>query len=343
MVFLDRYEDHWQNLDQTLWDRPLVQYVPLTRAAFEVSRIGIGCEQLGGVDWGQYDLKETIRAVELAVERGVTLFDTANVYGLGASEQVLCQALGARRHDVVIVTKGGVRWETSPSGCRARTFIDLSRKNLRESVEGSLRRLELDAIPLYLLHWPDETIPIEEPLATLVELKGEGKIRGIGVSNFVFSDLKRANELVPIAAVEIRYNLLHRSIENDLLPYCRQQGIGVLAYGSLAEGLLTGKYAQQSVFEIADRRSRLRHFQGDAFRQNLRHVERVKQVAGVHAKTPAQVAVRWVLSNHAVSSAIVGIKNVAQLEEAVGCIGWQLEDADVRFLTSDERLQAPTC
>lgn len=309
-----------------------MQYIPLARAAVSVSRIGIGCEQLGGTDWGHYDLNETIRSVQLAVEHGINLFDTANVYGLGQSERTLCQALGARRHDVVIVTKGGVRWEPSPSGGRARTFIDLGRKNLRDSVEGSLSRLNVDSIPLYLLHWPNHTVPIEEALETIAKLKDEGKIRAIGLSNFCFSDVKRADELTQIAAVEIRYNLLQRRGEEDLLPYCRQHGIGVLAYGSLAEGLLTGKYAAQSVFDPADRRSRLKHFQGDALRRNLLAVERVKQVAEAYRKTPAQIAVRWVLSNDAVSSAIVGMKNVAQLEDAVGSFGWQLEERDVGFL-----------
>ncbi len=308
----------------------------LTRAGVSISRIGVGCEQLGGTDWGHFDLKETVRSVQLAVELGVNLFDTASVYGLGQSERALSQALGARRHDMVIVTKGGVRWETSPSGRRARTFIDLSRKSLRESVEGSLSRLDLDRIPLYLVHWPDQTIPIEEPLETVTELKNEGKIRAIGLSNFSFSDVRRADQLAQIAAVQVRYNLLDQSCETELFPYCREHGIGVLVYGSLAEGLLAGKYAEQSVFEATDRRSRLAHFQGDALKRNLQVLERVREIARAYGKTPAQIAVRWVLSNSAVSAAVVGMKNVSQLEDAVGSIGWHLDAADVGFLAGGD-------
>lgn len=317
-----------------------MHYVPLTRAAVSVSRIGIGCEQLGGTDWGQYDIKETIRAVQLAVERGVNLFDTANVYGLGQSERALSQALGARRHDMVIVSKGGVCWETSPSGGRAKTFIDLSRRTLCESIEGSLTRLGLDAIPLYLLHWPDPTVPLEESLETVAELRREGKIRAIGVSNFSLSDVRRADELTQIAAVQVRYNLLDQSGGKDLFSYCRQRGIGVLVYGPLAEGLLAGKYAEESFFDSTDRRRRLKHFQGDALKRNLQVVERVKHVAKVYGKTPAQIAVRWVLSNNAVSAAIVGMKNVSQLEDAVGTIDLQLDAADLGFL-SGATVRAP--
>lgn len=306
--------------------------VALPRAALSISRVGVGCEQLGGTDWGHYDLNETIRSVELAADSGINLFDTANVYGLGQSERNLCRALGARRHEVVIVTKGGVRWESSPGEGRAKTFLDLSRASLRDSVEGSLRRLDLDAISLYLLHWPDRSTPIEEALDTLQELKDEGKIRAIGLSNFSLSDVRRADELASIAAVEIRYNLLCRSAEEEILPYCRQRGIGVLAYGCLAEGLLAGKYPGGTAFDASDRRSRLGHFQGDAMLQNLQVVDRTRKVADAHGKTPAQIAVQWVLSNDAISSAIVGVKNVAQLQDAVASSRGRLAHADVRFL-----------
>lgn len=310
-----------------------MQYIRLTRAGVSVSRIGLGCEQLGGTDWGQYDLNETIRSAQLAVELGINLFDTANVYGLGQSERVLSEVLGARKHDMVIVTKGGVRWELPPSAVRASTYVDLSRKNLRESVEGSLKRLGLDVIPLYLLHWPDRTLPLEEPLETLVQLKSEGKIRAIGLSNFSFPDVRKADELIQIAAVQFRYNLLDQSCAQEMFPYCAERGIGVLVYGSLAEGLLAGKYAEQSVFPAGDRRSRLKHFHGDVLKRNLQIVERVKQVAQAHGRTLAQIAVSWVLSNKAVSAAVVGMKNVAQLEDVVGSVGWHLDDADVHKLS----------
>jgi aryl-alcohol dehydrogenase-like predicted oxidoreductase len=290
-----------------------------------VSRIAVGCEQLGGTDWGRYDLGETIRAVERAVELGINVFDTADVYSLGESERALAKALGPRRHEMFIVTKGGVRWELPPSQRRAKTTFDLSPAYLRRAVEDSLRRLDIESIPLYLLHAPDGNVPLDQSLEAVVNLKNAGKVRVIGLSNFPFADIQRADALTEIAAVELRYNLLERAPEAELFPWCRHRGIGVLAYGPLAEGLLAGKYSEKSSFDASDRRSRLPHFQTDALRKNLELVERVKRAAAGHSKTAAQIAVNWVLSRDAVTSAVVGVKNVQQLEEAAGSVGWEID------------------
>ncbi|MGH8198716.1 MAG: aldo/keto reductase, partial [Steroidobacteraceae bacterium] len=276
-------------------------------------------------DWGEYDRQETIRAVARAVDLGINAFDTADVYSLGESERALAKALGPRRHEMFIVTKGGVRWESPPGEKRARTSFDLSPAYLRQALEDSLRRLDIDAIPLYLLHAPDPTVPLERSLEAVTALKHAGKIRAIGLSNFSFADIRRADALAEIAAVELRYNLLERGPEKELFPWCRERGIGVFAYGPLAEGLLAGQYSETSRFDASDRRSRLPHFQGDAFRKNLDVVERVKRAAADHSKTAAQIAVNWVLSRDAVTSAVVGVKNVKQLEEAAGSVGWAID------------------
>jgi len=301
-----------------------VQYVSLPRAGASVSRIAVGCEQLGGTDWGEYDRQETIRAVARAVDLGINVFDTADVYSLGESERALAKALGPRRHEMFIVTKGGVRWELPPGQKRARTSFDLSPAYLRQALEDSLRRLEIDSIPLYLLHAPDPAVPLEQSLEAVTALKHAGKIRAIGLSNFSFADIRRADALAEIAAVELRYNLLERGPEKELLPWCRERGIGVFAYGPLAEGLLAGQYSEASRFDASDRRSRLPHFQGDALRKNLGMVERVKRAAAEHSKTAAQIAVNWVLSRDAVTSAVVGVKNMKQLEEVAGSVGWTI-------------------
>ena len=302
-----------------------MQYVSLPRAGASVSRIAVGCEQLGGTDWGDYDLEETIRAVARAVDLGINAFDTADVYSLGESERSLSRALGPRRRDMFIVTKGGVRWELPPGQKRARTSFDLSPAYLRQALEDSLRRLDIDTIPLYLLHAPDHRVPLEESLEAVVKLKEAGKIRAIGLSNFSFDDIRRADALAAIAAVELRYNLIERGPEAELFPWCRERGIGIFTYGPLAEGLLAGKYSAASRFDASDRRSRLPHFQGDALRQNLEVVERVKRLAADHSKTAAQIAVNWVLSRDAVTSAVVGVKNVNQLEEVAGSVGWSVD------------------
>jgi len=306
-----------------------VQYISLPRAGASVSRIAVGCEQLGGTDWGVYDREETIRAVARAADLGINAFDTADVYSLGESERSLARALGPKRHDMFIVTKGGVRWELPPGQKRAKTSFDLGPAYLRQAVEDSLRRLDIDSIPLYLLHAPDRHVPLEESLEAVVGLKEAGKIRAFGLSNSSFADVRRADELAGIAAVELRYNLIERAAEVDLFPWCKERGIGVFTYGPLAEGLLAGKYSAASRFDSSDRRSRLPHFQGDALRRNLQVVERVKRLAADHSKTAAQIAVNWVLSRDAVTSAVVGVKNVSQLEEVAGSVGWSVDPSSL--------------
>ncbi len=302
-----------------------MKFALLPRAGASVSRIAVGCEQLGGTDWGEYDLRETTRAVARAADLGINVFDTADVYSLGESERALAKALGPRRHEMFIVTKGGVRWELLPGQKRARTSFDLSPAYLRNAVEDSLRRLSIDSIPLYLLHAPDRTVSLEQSLEAVTELKKAGRIRAIGLSNFSFDDIRRAEKLAEIAAVELRYNLLERGPEADLFPWCRERDIGVFVYGSLAEGLLAGKYSAASQFEPGDRRSRLPHFHGDALKRNLEVVDRVKRVAANHSKSTVQIAVNWVLSRDAVTSAVVGVKSVKQLEEVAGSVGWEID------------------
>lgn len=296
-------------------------YATLPRAAATVSRIAIGCEQLGGTDWGDYDREETARAVGRALDLGINAFDTADVYSLGESERALARALGPRRHDAFIVTKGGVRWELPPGAARARCWFDLSPGYLRGALEDSLRRLEIDAIPLYLLHAPDPAVPLEQSLDAITALRDAGKVRAIGLSNHGIADIRRAHAHVPLAAVQVRYNLLERRPEAELLPWCREHGIPVLAYGPLAEGLLSGRYTQESRFDANDRRNRLPHFQGERLRDGLALVERMRAIAANESKTVAQIAVNWVLSRDAVTSAIVGVKNMKQLEEAAGSVG----------------------
>lgn len=302
-----------------------MQYVSLPRAGVSISRVGFGCEQLGGTDWGSYDREETKRAVARAVDLGINVFDTADVYSLGESERCLSAALGPRRHDAFIVTKGGVRWEMRAAGARADCWFDSSPDYLRRALEGSLRRLDVDVIPLYLLHAPDPAVPLERSLEAVVRFKDEGKIRSIGLSNFPLAGIQRAAGLAEILAVQLRYNLLERTPEAELLPWCRERGIGVLAYGPLAEGLLAGKYSETSRFDTHDRRSRLPHFQGDSFRHNLARADRVRQVAEAQSKSPVQVALNWVLANDAVSVAVVGIKTRNQVEDVAGSVGWAFD------------------
>jgi aryl-alcohol dehydrogenase-like predicted oxidoreductase len=312
---------------------------PVERATLSrglvVPRLAFGCEPLGGTDWGAVDEAEVCAAVAEAVDRGIDFFDTADVYGLGRSEERLARALGSRRRDVVIATKGGVAWEEVPGG-RAHTSFDGSARWLRRAVESSLRRLRLDVIPLYYLHWPDPERPIEASMEALARCREEGRIRHIGVSNVDAAQLRRACAVVPVDVVQLPYNLIDRRIEQDILAAARSLGVGVATYGPLAQGFLTGRYDAAARFGSDDRRSRLPHFSAESMEHGLRVVDRLRRVAAARGATPAQVALRWVLDRPGIGSAIAGVKNRQQLADNMGALGWQLTAAEHACLTTDD-------
>jgi len=312
-----------------------VEYVRLRRSHLRVSRLGFGCEPLGGTDWGEVDVCTIQKAVQTAYERGVTLFDTADVYGLGLSEQRLAEALGTNRHSAVISTKFGVNWREDPKWTRAETFLDSSPKRVRKALANSLERLRIDHIPLYFVHWPDATTPLEVTLLALKCYQENGQIGEIGLSNFSASQIEQASSLVRIAAVQLQYNLIDCQAEEELLPLCEQLGISVIAYGTLAQGLLTGKYDESVAFDENDRRYRLPHFQPAHIERNLAAVRRLREVGGRYNKAPAQVAIRWVLEHPAVDAVIVGAKTPTQVESNLGAMDWTLSKDDYHYLATD--------
>ncbi|MHB9035044.1 MAG: aldo/keto reductase [Armatimonadota bacterium] len=312
-----------------------MEYLPLVSGGPKVSRVAFGCEPLGGTDWGTVDDDLTIAAVHRALDMGVNFFDTADVYGLGRSEKMLAKALGSRRDQVVIASKFGCAWDEQSSGLRARVHIDCSPTRLEVAIKGSLSRLGVDHIDLYYIHKPDLNTPLEATLEAMVRLRESGVIGHIGVSNFSAQMVREANAITPIAAVQLHYSIVHRSVEVNLLDTCRELGIGVVAYGALAQGLLTGKFDKNARFATSDRRHRLPHFQGEALRRNLRTVERIRDFGASLGKTPSQVAARWVLDHPAVSCAVVGAKSPKQLEENVGVCGWMLTELQRLALASE--------
>ena len=311
-----------------------MEYVKLNNTDLLVSRFGFGSEPAGGTDWGKVDDRDSIAAIQKAVERGINFFDTADVYGLGRSEEILAEALGRDCQKVIIASKFGVNWNVVP-GKRAKTFFDGSPARVLEALEGSLRRLRLDCIPLYYIHWPDPNTPIADTMETLIKCKEAGKIRFIGVSNFSAELVRQAYSIHPLATVQTPYNLLQRQAELDLLPCCDELGVGAVAYGPLAQGLLTGKYGPDAKFGDDDRRSRLSHFQKETLKSNLTTVERLKVVGKQYEKSPAQVAIRWILDHPSMSCAIIGVKNTDQLEENLGAMNWTLAPDAWKFLAGN--------
>lgn len=280
-----------------------------------MSKICFGCEPLGGADWGDVDVSAIASAVERALELGVNFFDTADVYGLGLSEIRLSKILGPRRHEVMIATKGGLSWKNSTSGGRATILKDSSPNYLCGAVEASLRRLRLDRLPVYFIHWPDPDTDIRITFECLARLQEAGKIGLIGCSNFNTEQLHLACEVADVALVQLPVNILGEDLDSDLLKAVQEKYIGVIAYNVLANGLLTGKYGPHYRFPENDRRSRLPLFQGNAYRHALQRVNDIAIAACVEGLTCAQYSIAKVVQRPEVTSAILGIKNRAQIDE----------------------------
>ena len=303
-----------------------MQYRKFGDTDMEVSVVGFGCWQIGGYYWGHVDQGEWIDSVHRALDLGITLFDTADFYGFGRSEQVLAEALGDRSDDVIIATKVGLvsRGGRQDFGADDLPALedhiekDLSRTHIIEAAEASLRRLKRDVIDLYLLHWPDQATPVEETMGAMAELVEAGKVREVGCCNFSAAEMHEANRSYHLAAHQFPYSLLDRTAEQELLPACQAAGIGGIAYWTLFKGLLTGKYTQHSAFGVDDWRHFDPAFQGEPFRKSLAIVADLKRVAVDEGLSPAQLAIAWVLHQPGVTTAIVGAKWPQHVETNVG-------------------------
>jgi aryl-alcohol dehydrogenase-like predicted oxidoreductase len=289
--------------------------VRLGMTGLSVSPIALGTWELGG-EWGTFDEQRAIDTIRRARQLGVNLFDTAQGYGFGASERLLAAALRpelhARRHEIVIATKGGLR-STGHGLVR-----DSSREWIRQGVDDSLRALGVDYIDLYQVHWPDPNVAFAETADALEELTQEGKIRHIGVSNFSAAQMAELARTRAVETNQLPYSLFRRDIETDELPYARQHDVGVLAYGPLAHGLLTGALDERSTFEPGDWRRGNPSFAGETFRHNLGTVAELQRFAVEQLDcSVAQLAVTWTLANPAVQVAIVGARQARHIEEAV--------------------------
>lgn len=302
--------------------------VTLGMTGLEVSPIAFGTWQLGG-DWGSFDESEAISAIRHARELGVNFFDTAQAYGFGASEQLLGKALrdglGARREELVIATKGGLRIDAEHGLVR-----DSSPAWLRRGVQESLRHLGVEYIDIYQVHWPDPNTPLAATAQALEELVQEGKIRHVGVSNFGVAEMAEFARTRPVETLQPPYHLFRRDIESDVLPYAREHDIGVLAYGPLAHGLLTGAMDKDTTFPAEDWRSNSDLFNGEAFQRNLQTVRDLESLAQSRGYSVGQLAIAWTLANPAVQVAIVGSRSIPHIEDSLGALEVELSKEDLR-------------
>lgn len=303
-----------------------MEYRAFGKTGLKVSAIGFGCWEMGG-EYGHIEESEVIAAINRAVDLGINCFDTAEGYGMGKSEALLAKALGNRRKEIIVVTKFGIRYPDKPKG------RDSSRQQAMSAIDRSLKFLNTDYADVYLVHWPDINTPFEETMRALDDIVKQGKARFIGVSNFTLSQLKECMSVRRVDIVQYGYHLFDRRMEKEIFPYCAENGIGVMAYGSLAHGLLTGTFTEETKFEETDWRSKggffgLKPFAPENFPRNVRAVNELKPTAQKHGKKMPHLALRWVLSNPTVSVALVGARNPNEVEDNMGALGWTLSQND---------------
>jgi aryl-alcohol dehydrogenase-like predicted oxidoreductase len=302
-----------------------VDYRNLGSTGLKVSAIGFGCWEMGNPEYGASSDQEMVAAVHRAIELGVTLFDTAPNYGYGGSEEVLGRALGSRRNDIVLVSKVGIPWDPVTLTMK----MDSRYSTIKRINEESLKRLGTDHLDLVLVHWPDPETPLEESMRALEDLRSEGKTRHVGVSNYTAYELRQARQFAPVCANQVGYNLFDRRWEREMFPTARELGVGIMAYGPMAHGLLTGTLARQNTFDERDWRRHGTIFGqrlfGPNLERNLDVVDRLLTVADQIGTTLPRLALAWVLRNPAVSVALSGCRSPREIEENVQALEVQLQ------------------
>jgi len=304
---------------------------------------GFGSWAIGGAgwrfSWGKQNDDDSIGAIQRALKLGVNWIDTAAVYGLGHSEEIVASALatwsGPRPS---VFTKCGLRWNAQGEPRRVLTSA-----SIRQECEDSLRRLKIDAIDLYQIHWPvDNIAELEEGWGTMAQLQREGKVRWIGVSNFNVEQMKRAQAIAPITSLQPPYSLVHPDVDREILPYCQRQGIGVIVYSPMASGLLTGAMSRERIFQLPenDWRKHDSEFTEPRLSANLELVERLRAIGDRHGCSPGAVAVAWTLLNPAVTGAIVGARRPEQVTDVIAASSIQLTIADINELKASAELPA---
>jgi len=313
-----------------------MDYKVLGNSDLKLSSVGIGAWAIGGggwaFSWSDQDDQVSIRSIHAALDAGMNWIDTAAVYGLGHSEEVVAEAIKTYPgNKPYVFTKCERAWTSD------RQIIKvLKRDSILRECEDSLRRLQVDTIDLYQIHWPEPDEDIEEGWGALAELQRQGKVRWIGVSNFNASQMKRAAAIAPITSLQPPYSMIRREVEAETLPYVHANGIGVIAYSPMGSGMLTGSMTRERVANLPsdDWRTRSAFFQEPLLSRNLKIAERVNQIAARVGRPPGEVAIGWVLKNPAVTAAIVGIRSPEQVAGIAGALEYQLDAESIQELDS---------
>ena len=298
---------------------------PLGNSGIQVSAVALGCWPIAGMSSPGVNDPDSLATIRACFELGVNHLDTAYCYGRdGQSERLIARALGPRRDEMVIATKGGLHWDAD-----GKLAHDARPETLRRQCEESLRRLGTDRVELLYLHAPDEKVPVAESAGALRELKAEGKTRAVGVSNVTVSQLEEFAAVCPIAAYQPPYNMLQRGIEADTLPWCREHNVSVLVYWPLLKGLLAGKLGRDHVFAETDSRRKYAMFRGEEWQRNLDLVDELHRIAAESGHTVAELAIAWTVRQPGVTAALCGAKRPGQIRETAAAGTWRLSDGQL--------------
>lgn len=309
-------------------------YRQLGKTDLKVSVIGYGCWAAGG-QWDNSSDEASIRSIQTAIDLGINFFDVAPVYGYGHAEEVLGKAIAGRRDKVIIATKCGLTWDDT-----GRTYRNLTRENILREIDESLRRLNVDYVDLYQVHWPDPNVPLEETFTTLEELKKAGKIRHIGVTNYNISLIEQAKQYAEIVSNQVLYNMIDRNSddyhgldlnyrsEREILPYCEREQLGFIPYSPLCQGLLTDHFDRDAISE-KDVRSANPQLRGEALKRNLQIRDELLKIAREYGKPLSQLALNWLIQKPAVTTIIAGSLSPDHVRENVAALEWSISDADL--------------
>ena len=308
-----------------------------------VTPVIFGAWAIGGWMWGGSDEAEAIGAIQASIDHGVNTIDTAAIYGMGHSEEIVAKAIAGRRDKVVLATKCGMRWDSDegsdpwPQKDNDGKDLIIRRNAKPDSIahecERSLQRLKVDVIDLYQIHWPDTTTAVEDSMGAMVKLKEQGKIRAIGVSNYDANWMKKATAVAPVASLQPPYSLIQRKIEKDILPFCREKNIGVIVYSPLERGLLTGKVLADRKFAPGDHRAGHKFFTVENRKRVLLALEKIKPIAERRGASLAQIVINWTANEPGITAALVGARNAEQAKHNAKAMDFALtpeERADIR-------------